>query len=136
VDVGGVRECGENKLLLMVQAEVGEKVGNVWGVRWGFGFGLEGNGIGEEGEWWFIGDEWKEGAGEDDCGLNGERSSEVGLMGEEWKDGAGEEGRDRSEGACWELEATRVMREARSEYDPLPFISASTMSRLTSDLWV
>jgi hypothetical protein len=55
-------------------------------------------------------------------------------MGDEWKDGAGEEGGKRTEGVCWELEATRVISEARSEYEPFPFISASTMRRLTSDL--
>jgi len=36
----------------------------------------------------------------------------VGVIGEEWKDGAGEEG---GECVCSEFDATRVMSEARSE---------------------
>ena len=35
-------------------------------------------------------------------------------MGDEWKEGAGEEG-ECVDGVCSELEATRVMSDARSE---------------------
>lgn len=56
-------------------------------------------------------------------------------MGEEWNEGAGEDGGvGRGVGTWWEL--TRVIREARSEYEPLPFSSACSQSLATSDLWM
>jgi hypothetical protein len=48
-----------------VIGEVGEEVDDDgWEVGWEFLFRFEGKGIGEE--WLFIGDEWNEGAGEEE----------------------------------------------------------------------
>jgi hypothetical protein len=64
LDVGGVRRCG-GKGKPQVIAEVGEEVDDDgWEVGWEFLFRFEGKGIGEE--WLFIGDEWNEGAGEEE----------------------------------------------------------------------